>query len=161
MKPDFSTPSTLYLATWVEDNAAFIVGSLRTEDDEVITDVIEQASHSKWVALAAALREAAIVGPMVHLLLMSNDEAFTLQLRGKTPPTPTEFLRTWVVYDAQQQAKTGRKGEYVNVGWGGDPDQWECLQRLAMWPCGWRAMIVPEMLNVRMRWLQHFKPSQR
>lgn len=156
MKPDFSTPGTLFLAAWVEDGQALIRGSMLNDCGDVLEDVVER-SGPPWVALRDALADAAIAGPKLRLILMSNDETFVGQVRGQLPPAATHLERLWDAFSIAEQASTGRKGEWLSVPMGGDELQWDCLRRLGMWPGAWRAMVTADMPNVRERWLQQFR----
>lgn len=155
MKPDFFSDSAIFLAAWLAENRAFILGSLRDAGGEVRTEVIERHG-SPWGALRLALADALIVGPKLHLVILSNDAGFVRAVRGYAPLQPDHWSKEFVLYGTEEQRRTGKKGEYVNVGWGGDADQWECLYKLGMWPRSWRAVVAADLPGARERWVQQF-----
>ena len=155
MKPELSSWSALFLACWVADGRAALVGSIRDECGDLTPNVIEQHG-SPWPAMQLALHEAMIAGPL-PLMILCNDGAFVRQLQGKVPPAPTSFEKHWIVFDKAKQQQSGRKGEYIEIGYGGDELQWQCISTLAVWPAPWRAVVAAEMPKVEQTWQRLFQ----
>lgn len=154
MKPELSSWSALFLACWVADGRAALVGSIRDECGDLTANVIER-SGAPWPALAEALTDARLID--LPLMILCNDGAFVRQLQGKVPPAPTVTTKEFVLFDKAQQQKTGRKGEYIEIGYGGDELQWQCITTLAMWPAPWRAVVAAEMPKVEQTWQRLFQ----
>jgi hypothetical protein len=141
MKPTLSTPNTLILGIWHADDRAAITGTLLDCQCEAVPDVLT-ATGPAWPALAEALTVAAAVDP-AHVLILSNDAALVKALSPPfRPPTPTAWQRIWVA-----------KGEYGNVGLGGDPAHWQVLVALGMrWGGNFRAMQVDDLPRAQQLW---------
>ena len=141
MKPTLTTPNTLFLGIWHADGRCAIIGSLLDCQYETVPDVLTAVGPT-WPALAQALTVAENIDP-AHVLIFSNDgslvEALSPPFRA---PTPTAWKRVWVA-----------KGEYGNVGIGGDPSHWQVLTMLGMrWGGNFRAMQVDDLPRARELW---------
>ena len=77
------------------------------------------------------------------MLILSNDAALVRALSPPfRPPTPTERRR--IFYSRE---------EWVDVGWGGDPQQWQALCLLGgRWGGRFRAMQVDDLPKARELW---------
>jgi hypothetical protein len=141
MKPTLDTPNTLILGIWHAEAHCAITGTLLDCQYETVPDVLT-ATGQAWPALAAALTTAAVIDP-AHVLLLSNDEALVKALSPPfRPPAPTAWKRVWVA-----------KGEYGNVGLGGDPYHWQVLVALGTrWGGNFRAMQVDDLPRAKQLW---------
>ena len=156
MKPEFDHWSTLFLAMWVQSNTCTLTGTLRDGDGALQPNIIEHCG-APWPALAEALADARLID--LPLLILCNDATIVQALHGKIPPLPTMTERIFIVHDKVEQAKTKKKGEYVDVGVGGDADHWLCLMTLAQWPAAWRAVTVTHMPVMEEQWKRQFQPA--
>lgn len=141
MKPILSTPNTLILGIWHAENRCAITGTLLDSQYETVPHVLTVTGPT-WPALAEALTTAAIIDS-AHVLLLSNDEALVKALSPPfKAPTPTVWKRIWVA-----------KGEYGNVGLGGDPAHWQVLVALGFrWGGNFRAMQVDDLPRAKQLW---------
>ncbi len=154
MKPEISDWSTLFLAMWVQNGTCSLTGTLRDGDGALQPNIIDRCG-APWPALAEALADARLID--LPLMILCNDGAFVRQLQGKVPPAPTSFEKHWIVFDKAKQQQSGRKGEYIEIGYGGDELQWQCITTLAMWPAPWRAVVAAEMPKVEQTWQRLFQ----
>jgi len=141
MKPTLTTPNTLILGVWHADNRCAIIGTLLDCQYETVPDVLS-ATGSAWPALAQALTVAETIDP-AHVLIFSNDVALVEALSPPFhAPAPSAWRRVWVA-----------KGEYGNVGVGGDPPHWQVLTMLGMhWGGNFRAMQVDDLPRAKQLW---------
>jgi hypothetical protein len=156
MKPEISDWGTLFLAMWVQNGTCSLTGTLRDGDGALQPNIIDRCG-APWPALAEALADARLID--LPLMILCNDAAIVQALQGKIPPAPTNTERIFVLHDKEQQIKTKRKGEYIEVGTGGDADHWLCLMTLSQWPAAWRAIVATHMPTMEEQWKRQFQPA--
>ena len=143
MTPSPATADALLLGIWHADGRAALTGALRDWQGETVSDVLALTGQP-WTVLVQALAEAeqCDVG---NVIILSNDANLVRALSPPfRPPTPTQTRR--IFYSRE---------EWVDVGWGGDPQQWQALQLLGgRWGGRFRAMVVEDLPKAREMWEQ-------
>lgn len=143
MKPIIDTPDTLIVGYYLESGFAAAVGSLRCDDGSLQTDVFSTVA-APWEALCQVLDTAKMVDAR-HILILCNDANLVQALSPPfQAPAPATWKRVWLA-----------KGEYGQVGIGGDPFHWQALQTLTMgWGGRFRAMQVNHLPKAKELWQQ-------
>ena len=143
MTPTPTTPDTLLLGIWSANGHAAATAALRNWQGETIADVLELTGQP-WTVLVQALTEAARID-VGNVVILTNDTGLVRALSPPfTPPAPTQRQR--IFYS---------RTEWVDVGWGGDVEQWQALQLLGgTWGGRWRVMQVTELPKARELWAQ-------
>ena len=138
-----ATADALLLGIWHADGRAAITGALRDWQGETVPDVLSLTGQP-WTILAQALAvaEQCDVG---NVVILSNDADLVRALSPPfRPPAPTQSRRIFYSRD-----------EWVDVGWGGDLQQWQVLCLLGgRWGGQFRAMLVDELPKARELWAQ-------
>ena len=138
-----ATADALLLGIWHADGRAAITGALRDWQGETVPDVLSLTGQP-WTILAQALAAAECIDAG-HILILSNDADLVRALSPPfRPPAPMQTRR--IFYSRE---------EWVDVGWGGDPQQWQALQLLGgRWGGRFRAMVVEDLPKAREMWEQ-------
>ena len=138
-----ATADALLLGLWVANGHAAATGAVRDWQGNTVPDVLSLTGQP-WTILAQALTtaEQCDVG---NVIILSNDAALVRALSPPfRPPTPTQTRR--IFYSRE---------EWVDVGWGGDPQQWQALCLLGgRWGGRFRAMQVDDLPKARELWAQ-------
>ena len=136
-----STADALLLGIWHADGRAACTGALRDWQGETVPDVLAIAGKP-WTVLVQALTAAECIDAG-SVLILTNDAALVRALSPPfRPPTPTEHRR--IFYSREER---------VDVGWGGDPQQWQALCLLGgRWGGRFRAMVVDDLPKARELW---------
>ena len=144
MTPTPTTPDTLLLGIWSANGHAAATAALRNWQGETIADVLELTGQP-WTVLVQALTEAARID-VGNVVILTNDAGLVRALSPPfRPPAPTE----------QRQRIFYSRTEWVDVGWGGDVEQWQALQLLGgTWGGRFRAMQVDDLPKARELWEQ-------
>ncbi len=143
MTPTPTTPDTLLLGIWSANGHAAATAALRNWQGETIADVLELTGQP-WTVLVQALAEAAQID-VGNVVILTNDTGLVRALSPPfRPPAPTQRQR--IFYS---------RTEWVDVGWGGDVEQWQALQLLGgTWGGRFRAMQVDDLPKARELWEQ-------
>ena len=143
-----ATPDAILLGIWHADGRAALTGALRDWQGETVPDVLA-ITGQPWTVLVQALAAAERIDAG-NVLILSNDAALVRALSPPfRPPAPTQTRR--IFYSRE---------EWVDVGWGGDPQQWRALQLLGgRWGGRFRAMQVEDLPKARELW-QHSQSNQ-
>ncbi len=143
MSPTPAAPDTLLLGIWSAHGHAAATAALRNWQGETIADVLELTGQP-WTVLVQALTEAARID-VGNVVILTNDAGLVRALSPPfTPPAPTQRQR--IFYS---------RTEWVDVGWGGDVEQWRALQLLGgTWGGRFRAMQVDDLPKARELWEQ-------
>ena len=138
-----ATPDAILLGIWHADGRAALTGALRDWQGETVPDVLAIAGEP-WTVLVQALTAAECIDAG-SVLILSNDAALVRALSPPfRPPAPTEYRR---IYYSRE--------EWVDVGFGGDPQQWQALTMLGgRWGGRFRAMQVDDLPKARELWQQ-------
>jgi len=138
-----TAPDTLLLGIWSANGHAAATGALRNWAGETVPDVLALTGQP-WTILVQALTEAVRIDAG-NVLVLSNDTALVRALSPPfRPPTPTQTRRIFY----------GRE-EWVDVGYGGDPQHWQALCLLGgRWGGRFRAMQVDDLPKARELWEQ-------
>ena len=138
-----ATADALLLGIWHADGRAALTGALRDWQGETVPDVLALTGQP-WTVLVQALTEAERIDAG-SVLILSNDADLVRALSPPfRPPAPTQTRRVFYSRD-----------EWVDVGWGGDAQQWQALQLLGgRWGGRFRAMLVDELPKARELWAQ-------
>ena len=138
-----ATPDTLLLGIWHAGGRAALTGALRDWQGETVPDVLSLTGQP-WTILAQALAEAQCIDAG-NVVILSNDAGLVRALSPPfRPPAPTQTRR--IFYSRE---------EWVDVGWGGDPQHWQALQLLGgRWGGRFRAMLVEDLPKAREMWGQ-------
>jgi hypothetical protein len=138
-----STPDTLLLGIWSANGHAAATAALRNWQGETLPDVLELTGQP-WTVLVQALAEAAQID-VGNVVILTNDTGLVRALSPPfRPPAPTQRQR--IFYS---------RTEWVDVGWGGDVEQWRALQLLGgTWGGRFRAMQVDDLPKARELWEQ-------
>jgi len=138
-----STPDAILLGIWHADGRAALTGALRNWAGETVPDVLA-ITGQPWTILVRALAEAVRIDAG-NVLVLTNDTALVRALSPPfRPPTPTQTRR--IFYS---------RSEWVDVGWGGDPQHWQALCLLGgRWGGRFRAMLVEDLPKARELWQQ-------
>ena len=138
-----TTPDTLLLGIWSANGHAAATAALRNWQGETIADVLELTGQP-WTVLVQALTEAARID-VGNVVILTNDAGLVRALSPPfRPPAPTQRQR--IFYS---------RTEWVDVGWGGDAEQWQALQLLGgTWGGRFRAMQVDDLPKARELWEQ-------
>ena len=138
-----ATADALLLGIWHADGRAACTGALRDWHGETVPDVLSLTGQP-WTILAQALAAAECIDAG-HILILSNDADLVRALSPPfRPPAPTQTRR--IFYSRE---------EWVDVGWGGDPQHWQALQLLGgRWGGRFRAMLVEDLPKAREMWGQ-------
>ena len=138
-----ATPDAILLGIWHADGRAACTGALRDWQGETVPDVLA-ITGEPWTILvqALAVAEQCDVG---NVVILSNDAALVRALSPPfRPPTPTQTRR--IFYSRE---------EWVDVGYGGDPQHWQALCLLGgRWGGRFRAMQVEDLPKARDLWAQ-------
>ena len=143
-----STPDAILLGIWHAEGHAAATAALRNWQGETIADVLELTGQP-WTVLVQALTEAARID-VGNVVILTNDAGLVRALSPPfRPPAPTQRQR--IFYS---------RTEWVDVGWGGDAEQWQALQLLGgRWGGRWRVMQVEDLPKARELW-QHSQSNQ-
>ena len=143
MTPSPAAPDTFLLGIWSDAGRAAATGALRNWQGETLPDVLELTGQP-WTVLVQALAEAAQID-VGNVVILTNDAGLVRALSPPfTPPAPTQRQR--IFYS---------RTEWVDVGWGGDVEQWQALQLLGgTWGGRFRAMQVDDLPKARELWEQ-------
>ena len=143
MTPSPAAPDTLLLGIWSAAGHAAATAALRNWQGETLPDVLELTGQP-WTVLVQALAEAARID-VGNVVILTNDGDLVRALSPPfTPPAPTQRQR--IFYS---------RTEWVDVGWGGDVEQWQALQLLGgTWGGRFRAMQVDDLPKARELWEQ-------
>ena len=138
-----TTPDALLLGLWVANGHAAATGAVRDWQGNTVPDALALTGEP-WTILAQALAAAECIDAG-HILILSNDADLVRALSPPfRPPAPTQTRR--IFYSRE---------EWVDVGWGGDPQQWQALQLLGgRWGGRFRAMVVEDLPKAREMWEQ-------
>ena len=138
-----ATADALLLGIWHADGRAACTGVLRDWQGETAPDVLALTGQP-WTVLVQALAEAERIDAG-SVLILTNDADLVRALSPPfRPPAPTQTRRVFYSRD-----------EWVDVGWGGDAQQWQALQLLGgRWGGRFRAMLVDELPKARELWAQ-------
>ena len=138
-----ATADALLLGIWHADGRAALTGALRDWQGETVPDVLSLTGQP-WTILAQALAEAQCIDAG-NVVILSNDAGLVRALSPPfRPPAPTQTRR--IFYSRE---------EWVDVGWGGDPQHWQALQLLGgRWGGRFRAMLVEDLPKAREMWGQ-------
>lgn len=138
-----AAPDTLLLGIWSAAGHAAATAALRNWQGETLPDVLA-ITGQPWTVLVQALTEAARID-VGNVVILTNDGDLVRALSPPfTPPAPTQRQR--IFYS---------RTEWVDVGWGGDVEQWQALQLLGgTWGGRFRAMQVDDLPKARELW-QH------
>ena len=138
-----STPDAILLGIWHAEGRAAATGALRDWQGETVPDVLAFTGEP-WTVLVQALTEAERI-EAGSVVILSNDTALVRALSPPfRPPTPTQTQRVFF-----------SREEWVDVGYGGDPQQWQALQMLGgRWGGRFRAMVVEDLPKARELWQQ-------
>ena len=138
-----ATADALLLGIWHADGHAALTGALRDWQGETVPDVLSLTGQP-WTILAQALAAAECIDAG-HILILSNDADLVRALSPPfRPPAPMQTRR--IFYSRE---------EWVDVGWGGDPQQWQALRLLGgRWGGRFRAMQVDDLPKAREMWEQ-------
>ena len=138
-----STPDTILLGIWSANGHAAATAALRNWQGETIADVLELTGQP-WTVLVQALTEAARID-VGNVVILTNDTGLVRALSPPfRPPAPPQRQR--IFYS---------RTEWVDVGWGGDVEQWRALQLLGgTWGGRFRAMQVDDLPKARELWEQ-------
>jgi hypothetical protein len=143
MTPTPTTPDTLLLGIWSAAGHAAATAALRNWQGETLPDVLA-ITGQPWTVLVQALTEAARID-VGNVVILTNDTGLVRALSPPfTPPAPTQRQR--IFYS---------RTEWVDVGWGGDVEQWRALRLLGgRWGGRWRVMQVEDLPKARELWAQ-------
>ena len=138
-----ATADALLLGIWHADGRAACTGVLRDWQGETAPDVLALTGQP-WTVLVQALAEAERIDAG-SVLILTNDANLVRALSPPfRPPAPTRTRR--IFYSRE---------EWVDVGYGGDPQHWQALQLLGgRWGGRFRAMLVDELPKARELWAQ-------
>ena len=138
-----AAPDTLLLGIWSAAGHAAATAALRNWQGETLPDVLA-ITGQPWTVLVQALTEAARID-VGNVVILTNDGDLVRALSPPfTPPAPTQRQR--IFYS---------RTEWVDVGWGGDVEQWQALQLLGgTWGGRFRAMQVDDLPKARELWEQ-------
>ena len=138
-----ATPDAILLGIWHADGRSALTGALRDWQGETVPDVLA-ITGQPWTVIVQALATAECIDAG-SVVILSNDAALVRALSPPfRPPTPTQTRR--VFYSRE---------EWVDVGWGGDSQQWQALQMLGgRWAGRFRAMQVDDLPKARELWQQ-------
>ena len=138
-----ATADAILLGIWHADGRAACTGALRDWQGETVPDVLA-ITGEPWTVLVQALTAAQCIDAG-SVLILSNDADLVRALSPPfPPPTPTEHRR--IFYSRE---------EWVDVGFGGDPQHWQALQLLGgRWGGQWRVMVVEDLPKARELWQQ-------
>ena len=138
-----TTPDALLLGLWVANGHAAATGAVRDWQGNTVPDVLSLTGQP-WTILAQALAAAECIDAG-HILILSNDADLVRALSPPfRPPAPTQTRR--IFYSRE---------EWVDVGYGGDSQQWQALQMLGgRWGGRFRAMQVDDLPKARELWAQ-------
>ena len=138
-----TTADALLLGIWHADGRAAITGALRNWQGETVPDVLAYTGQP-WTILAQALVAAECIDAG-NVVILSNDAALVRALSPPfRPPAPTEQRRIF-----------HSRSEWVDVRWGGAPQQWQALCLLGgRWGGRFRAMLVEDLPKARELWQQ-------
>ena len=138
-----ATADALLLGIWHADGRAALTGALRDWQGETVPDVLSLTGQP-WTILAQALAEAECID-VGNVIILSNDANLVRALSPPfRPPAPTERRR--IFYSRE---------EWVDVGYGGDPQHWQALCLLGgRWGGRFRAMQVEDLPKARDLWAQ-------
>ena len=138
-----TTPDALLLGLWVANGHAAATGAVRDWQGNTVPDVLSLTGQP-WTILAQALTtaEQCDVG---NVIILSNDANLVRALSPPfRPPAPTRTRR--IFYSRE---------EWVDVGYGGDPQHWQALCLLGgRWGGRFRAMQVEDLPKARDLWAQ-------
>ena len=143
MTPTPTTPDTLLLGIWSANGHAAATAALRNWQGETIADVLELTGEP-WTVLVQALTAAEVIDAG-SVIVLTNDVDLVQALSPPfRPPAPTQRQR--IFYS---------RTEWVDVGWGGDVEQWRALRLLGgRWGGRWRVMQVEDLPKARELWAQ-------
>lgn len=138
-----SSPDALLLGLWVANGHAAATGAVRDWQGNTVPDVLG-ITGQPWTVLIQALAAAQVIDAG-SVVILSNDAALVRALSPPfRPPTPTERRRMFY-----------SRTEWVDVGWGGAPQQWQALQMLGgRWGGRFRAMLIEDLPKARELWQQ-------
>ena len=138
-----ATADALLLGIWHADGRAACTGVLRDWQGETAPDVLALTGQP-WTVLVQALAEAERIDAG-SVLILTNDADMVRALSPPfRPPAPTQTRR--IFYSRE---------EWVDVGYGGDSQQWQALQMLGgRWGGRFRAMQVDDLPKARELWAQ-------
>ena len=138
-----ATSDALLLGIWHAGGRAACTGALRTWQGETVPDVLSLTGQP-WTILAQALAEAERIDAGNVVILSNNADLVRALSPPFRPPAPTQTRR--IFYSREV---------WVDVGWGGDPQQWQSLQLLGgRWGGRFRAMQVDDLPKARELWAQ-------
>ena len=138
-----TTPDALLLGLWVANGHAAATGAVRDWQGNTVPDVLS-ITGQPWTILAQALEEAERIDAGNVVILSNNADLVRALSPPFRPPAPTQTRR--IFYSRE---------EWVDVGYGGDSQQWQALQMLGgRWGGRFRAMQVDDLPKARELWAQ-------
>ena len=138
---EITTPDALLLGIWSANGHAAATCAIRDWQGNTVPDALALTGEP-WTVLVQALAEAERIDAG-SVVVLTNDVDLVRALSPPfRPPAPTEHRR--IFYSRE---------EWVDVGWGGDPQQWQALRLLGgRWGGQFRAMVVDDLPKARELW---------
>ena len=138
-----SSPDALLLGIWSANGHAAATGAVRDWQGNTVPDVLG-ITGQPWTVLIQALAAAEVIDAG-SVIVLTNDVDLVRALSPPfRPPTPTQTRRVFF-----------SRSEWVDVGWGGDPQHWQALCLLGgRWGGRFRAMVVEDLPKARELWEQ-------
>ena len=138
-----TTPDALLLGIWSADGHAAATGAIRDWQGNTVPDALSLTGQP-WTVLVQALAAAETIDAG-SVIVLTNDAGLVRALSPPfRPPAPTEQRRIFF-----------SRTEWVDVGFGGDPQHWQALQMLGgRWGGRFRAMQVEDLPGAKQLW-QH------
>jgi hypothetical protein len=136
-------PGTILLGVWLAEGRAAITGSLTDMAGDTVPDVLAHTGDG-WTTLVQALSDAAVMGAGSVLILTNS----TTLVRALSPPfAPPAHDRTERVWWS--------KGDYTDVGVGGNAQHWRVLCELGgRWGGRFKVAQVDDLPKARELWQQ-------
>jgi hypothetical protein len=132
---------TLTLGLWAADGHAALTATLRDWQGEAIADALALTGQP-WTILAQALAQAALMGAEAVVILTNAGDLVRALSPPFAPPPPAQTQR--IFYS---------RGEWVDVGYGGDAAHWQVLAALGgQWGGRFKAMMVGDLPKARELW---------
>lgn len=136
-----TTPDALLLGIWSADGHAAATGAIRDWQGNTVPDALSLTGQP-WTVLVQALAAAETIDAG-SVIVLTNDAGLVRALSPPfRPPAPTEQRRIFF-----------SRTEWVDVGYGGDPQHWQVLQMLGgRWGGRFRVMQVEDLPGAKQLW---------
>lgn len=136
-----ATPDALLLGIWCAEGHAAATGAVRDWAGVSHPDALS-ITGQPWTVLVQALAAAEVIDAG-SVIVLTNDAGL---VRALSPPfRPHEATERRRIFFS--------RSEWVDVGWGGDPQRWQVLQALGgRWGGRFRVMQVDDLPGAKQLW---------